>query len=431
MSGSQRELSTPFLRIRCLYIAKPTSLSPVRSSLPGTMATSPITPFDLLALASKPPNDPVALKALHDAARSLVFATESPSDTESRIQNSFTVLPLVKIATDLDLFNILASQEQPWHVDALAKKTGAEANLLHRLLHFLTTQALITEVDIGTYIASHLTPHVQPSGFKAGVKHNTAWTLPTLAAFPEWLRKNDYRTPSGSKDCAFQDGVNTELDCFEYLGAYPEQAAATFEYMAWQKIRNKSWMDGSAQITEEFQLSEREVKDGRALLVDVGGGGGHQCFDFRAAFPERKGRLVVQDTEVMVGMFDKQAAEGIGLEPMAYDFFTPQSMKGGKVYYLRTVLHDWNDENAIKILKRLAEAVAEDSVVVLDEIVVPPKGASEKQVLYDVVMMATVGSGERSEEQWRSLLEAAGLRLREVAIYDDEMNTGLVVAVKA
>lgn len=71
------------------------------------------------------------------------------------------------------------------------------------------------------------------------------------------------------------------------------------------------------------------------------------------------------------------------------------------------------------------------TMVVLDEVVVPSKGADEKQILYDMVMIAVMGALERSEEQWRTILEAAGMKLREVAIYDEEMGTALVVAVKA
>ena len=398
------------------------------------MATS-ITPAALLAAAANPPSNDAEKKALHDAAKQLVFATESPSDTETRTMTAFTLLPLIQIATDLDLFNLLATTSpsggKGWHISELAKKTGGDPALLHRVLRFLATQDLIAEVDAATYGPSHLTPFLQPSGFKAGVTHHASWVAPCLTSLPLWLKKNSYRSPTGSSDCAFQEAIGTDLDAMSYLGAHPEQAAATFEYMAWQKVRNRDWMDGSVKVAEEFRISPEAAGEGRALLVDVGGGGGHQCFAFRQAFPEREGRLVVQDVEMMVGLIDKDAAARAGVEPMAHDFYTPQPVKGAKVYYMRTVLHDWDDEKAVKILTQLREAMAGDSLVVIDEIVVPHKGASEKMVLYDMVMLAALGAKERSEEQWRSVLERAGLRLRDISIYDEELGTGLVVAVKA
>lgn len=398
------------------------------------MAAS-ITSQALLALAANPPTDPVARKALHDAARHLVHATESASDTETRVLTSFTLLPLLRIATDLDLFNIIAQPNgfaQTWHIDDLARKTGADAQLLHRVLRFLATQGFISEVDDATYAPSPLAPNVQPSGFSAGVKHNSSLVAPGLAAFPGWLRKNGYRSPTSSKDCAFQDAFGPDIDLLGYLAQNPEQSAAVFEYMAWQKVRNKSWMNKGVKVAEEFKLTtEAEVENGRALFVDVGGGGGHQCFEFREAFPDRKGRLVVQDTDVMVGMIDKGEAGKIDLEPMAHDFFTPQPVKGAKVYYLRTVLHDWPDEKSVEILRQLRDAMDEDSLLVIDEIVVPGRAASVKQVLYDMVMLSCLGSGERSESQWREVLEKAGLRLREVEIYDEELCSALTIAVKA
>lgn len=406
-----------------------------------SMATS-ITPTALLALAGDPPSDPRARKALHDAARALVFATESPADTEARLHNSFTVLPLVKTATDLGLFEILCSpspfpSSSGWTVAALAAKTRVrDAEVLHRVLRFLTSQHLIAEPAPAVYGPNHITPGLLPSGFSAGVNHNSTWVLPSLAALPGWLARNEYRSPAGSLDCAFQDGVGGPgVDVMVHMTAHPEQARATFEYMAWQKMKAGTWMvegfGGPGGVVGEMKLSGVEVEEGRALLVDVGGGGGHQCFDFRRAFPGREGRMVVQDLEVVVAMIDKGAAAAAGIEIMAHDFYTPQPVNGAKVYYMRTVLHDWNDDKAVVILRQLRDAMAEDSVVVLDEIVVPDQGASEKTMLYDMTMLAVLGAKERSESQWRSLLEAAGLGLRAVEVYDEEMSSALIVGVVA
>ena len=209
--------------------------------------------------------------------------------------------------------------------------------------------------------------------------------------------------------------MGTDMDVMDYLVSHPEQAAATFEVMSHQQLRGKTWMDGSVP-TEEFKLSEAEVEEGRALIVDVGGGGAHQCSAFREAFPERKGRMVVQDLEVMIGLIDQQLAASIGLEPMIADFFSAQPVEGAKVYYLRNMLHDWNDEKSEVILSSLRKAMAADSVVVLDEMLIPAQGATEGQMMFDVTMMACVGAMERSEKQRRRLGESTGLRLRDISV---------------
>lgn len=142
------------------------------------MTAPPITPSALLTLAANPPSDPATRQALHDAARHLLFATESHSDTETRVQGSCAILPFVKVATDLDLFNILASSNSDnegvsgWHVSEVAGKTKADERLLHRVLRFLAAHGLVTEVGEGRFAASRLTAYAQPSGFVAGVNHN-------------------------------------------------------------------------------------------------------------------------------------------------------------------------------------------------------------------------------------------------------------------
>ena len=153
--------------------------------------------------------------------------------------------------------------------------------------------------------------------------------------------------------------------------------------------------------------------------------------ELRTAFPELKGKMIVQDIAVMIDMVDKAQAQTFGLEPMAHDFFTPQPVKGAKVYYLRFVLHDWNDDKCITILKHLRDAMAEDSVIVVNESVVPKTGASLRQMHVDLAMMACVAAKERTEKQWKELFKAAGLRSRDVWIYDEKLQAGLIVGVPA
>lgn len=96
-------------------------------------------------------------------------------------------------------------------------------------------------------------------------------------------------------------------------------------------------MDGSIPTTD-FQLSQADVQAGRVMAVDVGGGAGHQMLALQKAFPDLKGKMVVQDVEMMIGQVDHETAEAKGLEPMVHDFFTRQPVRGAKVYHLRNVL---------------------------------------------------------------------------------------------
>jgi demethylsterigmatocystin 6-O-methyltransferase len=249
-------------------------------------------------------------------------------------------------------------------------------------------------------------------------------------ALPSVLKENGYNNLVGSKTCAFQRGLNTTDNIMEHLASHPEQAAWSAAYMAAHKSDTNTWMDGSVPL-KDFTLSAADVEKGRAMMVDVGGGSGHQLLSLRAAQPQLKGSMVVQDVDIMIATVDKAAAERAGVEAMVHDFYTPQPVKGAKVYYLRSVLHDWTDDLCTKILLQLREAMAEDSVIVLDEIVIPDKGARIMQMHSDLAMLAALGARERSESQWSELLSTAGLHIRNVWTYDEGLGGSLIMAIPA
>ena len=83
------------------------------------------------------------------------------------------------------------------------------------------------------------------------------------------------------------------------------------------------------------------------------------------------------------------------------------------------------------MLSQQRDAMAADSVIILDEAVVPETGVDSKIVNRDVVMLSFACSLERTEEHWRQLLGGVGLRIRNVVCYDEETKDSLIFAVKA
>lgn len=74
----------------------------------------------------------------------------------------------------------------------------------------------------------------------------------------------------------------------------PQRAASVFKYMAEHRKQLPTWMNGNIS-TEDFQMTEDDRRTGRVMMVDVGGGAGHQCLALRETFPHLKGKMVVQD----------------------------------------------------------------------------------------------------------------------------------------
>jgi hypothetical protein len=89
---------------------------------------------------------------------------------------------------------------------------------------------------------------------------------------------------------------------------------------------------------------------------------------------------------------------------------------GAKAYYFRMIIHDWPDEMCLTILRHTAAAMKPGhSKILINDIVLPAKGASAFAVQQDITMMTFLAAQERDETQWRELVGKAGLRV--VKIY--------------
>jgi hypothetical protein len=144
----------------------------------------------------------------------------------------------------------------------------------------------------------------------------------------------------------------------------------------------------------------------RVQLVDIGEGLGHDLADLKRKFPNLPGRLVLEDPPQVIE-HDKGSIEA-GTEVVGYDMFTGQPLKGAKVYYLRTVLHDWLDKKSLLPLARVRKAMADDSMLLINENTSPEVGASSFSVSLDINMMNIFAALEWTEKQWVDLLERAG-----------------------
>jgi hypothetical protein len=132
-----------------------------------------------------------------------------------------------------------------------------------------------------------------------------------------------------------------------------------------RKNRGAEWFE-FYPVAEKLQVSTSSASD--VLLVDVGGGHGQAIAGFKDKNPTAIGKLIVQDLPVVVDSITQLPS---GLTAMSHNFFEPQPIIGAKAYYLRAVLHDWPDKQALAILQSIKEAMSEDSVLLIDEVLLP------------------------------------------------------------
>ena len=176
--------------------------------------------------------------------------------------------------------------------------------------------------------------------------------------------------------------------------------------MASQRANQPSWILDTKLFPHEIFTSHERRPD-EVIMVDVGGGAGHQCIALRQAHPDLHGRVILQDLPDTIAMTDRATLQNSGTEALAHDFMTPQPIKGARVYYMRNVLHDWPDNACLTILKHLRNAMSAESVLVVDEIVVSDSGSGLRQINFDLVMTSVFGAMERTEDQWKALLSSA------------------------
>jgi O-methyltransferase domain len=198
--------------------------------------------------------------------------------------------------------------------------------------------------------------------------------------------------------------MKTKLHYFDFLAGRPYYQRAFNTVMTIShRRRGQNWF---SFFPVEEKLPVQNPSD--VLIVDVGGSQGGDIKAFHEAFPHLTGRLVLQDLLVVVKEC-KDLPEGI--EVMSYDFFTPQPVKGAKAYYLRTVLHDWPDKQALQILARVREAMTPDSLLLINETILPEQNVALSSAQADLTMMVSFASLERTQRQFEDLLDQAGFEL--------------------
>ncbi len=165
-------------------------------------------------------------------------------------------------------------------------------------------------------------------------------------------------------------------------------------------------------FAEALQQGNRE---GRILAVDVGGGRGMAMLELRKNCPNLKGEIFLQDRPYVLDEIDDKDLPGVLKIP--HDFFTPQPQQcyGAQVYYIRRVMHDWQDTDAALILKNIVPAMARDSKILVSDMALPePVTQRDAGAVWLDIMMMAIGGKERTKTDWEMLGEKAGLVCKKV-----------------
>ncbi|MEU0274313.1 methyltransferase [Streptomyces sp. NPDC006307] len=275
----------------------------------------------------------------------------------------------------------------PLPVAELADRVGADADALFRFCRALESLGLL-EITAGKEIGLAPGGHLLRSDAPGALRHFVI--VNGEESFRAWAEVlHSLRTGRPAFEKVYGTGH------FAYMAEHPE-AAESFNAMA-----------GSG--TAPAVLERCDVADA-SVVADIGGATGVVLASVLARLPEARG--ILQDLPQAVA--DAPAVlrkEGVEerCEIVGASFFD-QVATGADVYILCRVLHDWNDEDALRILSRVREAMRPDSRLVVVDNMIPATAGFHPGKLADLQMLVILGGKERTLGECKELLERAGFR---------------------
>ncbi len=309
-----------------------------------------------------------------------------------QMMTGYWVSQSVYIAAKLGIADLL--EAGPKRYEQLAAATQTHPPSLYRLLRALASVGVFSEGRPGSF---ELTPTA------ALLQTNTPDSMRALAIMyceEQYQAWGDMLKSVQTGDMAF-DRV-FRMSYFPYLAQHPE-SDETF---------NQAMTGWSAQLDRAvlaaYDFSQFET------VVDVGGGYGRLLATILTACPGTRGVLfdqphVVEGAGALLhGAGVKERCETIG-----GDFFVGVP-SGGDAYVLAQIVHDWNDERSLMILKNCRRAIGPAGKLLLVEMVIAPGNEPDFGKFLDLHMLALVEGRERTEAEYRALLAEAGFRLSTV-----------------
>ncbi|KAK4194886.1 S-adenosyl-L-methionine-dependent methyltransferase [Triangularia verruculosa] len=323
----------------------------------------------------------------------------------------------VKTLIDAGVFKKWADEAggSPITCSKLAELTGADELLIRRMMRAISGQFLVQEVAQDTYArtpwARALAEDPSFSGMYGGFYHELNSQM--FRTLPFYLRETGFQNPTNVNDCNFQFWQGDKnANMFQYVGTNSRLTSDFNDAMECHSKYNLTpWVDIYPTDTVIESAAKTDGAQPRPLVVDIGGGKGHDLKKFLVRHPDTSpGSLVLQDLpDILRGV---EVCPAIKVQP--HDFFTPQpaESEGARVYLMHNVLHDWPDETARKILQTLAPAMKKGySRLLIHESLVSSVKPLSRVTVSDITMMACLAAAERSEEQWRELVTSAGLTI--------------------
>jgi len=299
---------------------------------------------------------------------------------------------LLSIAVRLRIPDILL--DGPRSITQLAQQTGANEGALYRILRALVSIGFFEEQGARSFGNSERS-RLLCEEVEGSLRDFVLWEQ------ADWLNKawtaceHTVRTGRPSFNYVYR------TDFWTWLAEHPH---IRFQFHELLK---------SSSLPPDRLLSMYDFSNVQKM-VDVGGGDGTVLCGVLKAYPSMEGILFDMPDALVNAQHVVEVTEGGDRCHLQAGNFFEAIPAGADLYFLQSVLHDWNDEDCLKILRTCRNAMSSRSKLLLAERIFPAEKAPMEAVCFDLWMLFIFGGKERTAEEFRALLELAGLRVERV-----------------
>ena len=316
-------------------------------------------------------------------------AAKSPARVIDEMSRLYYLSRAIHVAAEVGIADKLGDGTVA--VSILAEATGTKAATLRRLLHFLSAYRIFEEAS--------------PDNFR-----NTELSTVLRDNHPQSVRANLQRFGAfwWSAVGDLEHSLRTGEAAFVHIHGVP-----FFRYLRDNADVQLRFDRGMARISDadDAAIAAAYEFGGFRQIVDLGGGRGGLLVQILKRAPNATGVLFEQPQVLDRATRLEEAGLSNRSEKVAGDFF--QSVPAGAdCYVIKGVLHDFNDEQCVRILSNCRRAVSADGCLVIANQDLPPSlDAPHPNLTMDIQMMTILGGRERSAPEWSELFQRSGWRM--------------------
>jgi O-methyltransferase domain/Dimerisation domain len=278
--------------------------------------------------------------------------------------------------------------DTPKSIEQLAAATETDPRSLYRLMRALASVDIFTEVSDRCFA---LTP------LAVTIKSDSPGSM-RYAALAQMGEEHSLGWGNGlhslkTGEIAFDTAAG--MPVWDYYDRHPEAG----------QIFSRSMTDLGNQASQAVATTYDFSKFN--TIVDVGGAHGNLISEIVRSYPHLTGILFdLSEVIANVSLDDN-------IQPIAGNFFESVP-SGGDAYLMRWIVHDWDDEKSLMILKNCHQAMPDRGKLLLVESIIPPDNVPSPAKFIDLIMLMMTGGQERTEAEYRSLLQLSGFELTRV-----------------